>query len=227
MDTPGSESPLRSPLCDSRREELASSMTHAAGVVLSVAALVAMLWVAGGEVVRTIAALVFGVSLVMLYLSSTLYHWVSSPRWKHFYQWLDHVCIYLLIAGSYTPLALVSLRGAWGWSLLAMIWLLAIAGVLVKSLSKGRRDHWISTALYVLMGWLALTVIGPMLRALPLAGVLWLVAGGLSYTLGVVFFLWRRLPYHHAIWHLFVLGGSACHVAAALFHILPVGARGI
>jgi hemolysin III len=211
--------PHRSQLCDSHREEVASLLTHALGVLLSIVALIVMLVLAGTEPLKLVSAAVFGVSLVLLYTSSTLYHFFTSPRWKARFQVLDHACIYLLIAGSYTPFTLITLRGAWGWSLFAAVWILAIAGVLIKTLGKGKKDHWISTALYLVMGWLILLAFAPLLRAMPLAGVLWLVAGGLTYSLGVVFYVWRSLPFNHAIWHLFVLGGSVCHVLAACLHV--------
>ncbi|MFD0895783.1 hemolysin III family protein [Luteolibacter ambystomatis] len=210
----------RSELCDSPREELASSITHGIGAALSVAALVGMLLVAKGEPYKLVSASVFGGTLILLYLSSTLYHCFSGPRLKALFQLFDHACIYLLIAGSYTPLTLVSLRGPWGWSLLGVVWFLALAGVIIKSVFAGQKDHWISTALYIAMGWLAVIAIGPMMKALPPGGLAWLVAGGLSYTLGTIFFAWRRLPFNHAIWHLFVLAGSACHVAAVVLYIL-------
>jgi hemolysin III len=206
-------------LCESPAEEIASVVTHGIGAVLAVAALV-YLWVAAaGDPLRNVAALIFGGSLVLLYLASTLYHAASSPRAKEVLQTLDHACIYVLIAGSYTPLALVGLRGPLGWTLLAVVWLLALAGVLVKTLGLARKNHWGSTALYVVMGWLALIAIGPIARALPVAGVVWLVAGGVLYTLGVAFFAWQRLRFNHAIWHLFVLAGSACHVITAAHYI--------
>lgn len=194
-------------------------LTHAFGVLLSVVALGVMLVLAGNEPLKLVSAAVFGLSLVLLYTSSTLYHFFTSPRWKARFQALDHACIYLLIAGSYTPFTLITLRGPWGWSLFAAVWTLAIAGVLIKTLGKGKKDHWISTALYLVMGWLILLAIAPLLRAMPVAGVLWLVAGGLAYSLGVVFYAWKRLPFNHAIWHLFVLGGSVCHVLAACLHV--------
>lgn len=198
---------------------MASLLTHALGVVFSVAALGVMLVLAGTDPLKLVSAAVFGLSLVLLYTSSTLYHFFTSPRWKARFQALDHACIYLLIAGSYTPFTLITLRGPWGWSLFAAVWTLAIAGVLIKTLGKGKKDHWISTALYLVMGWLILLAIAPLLRAMPVAGVLWLVAGGLAYSLGVVFYAWRKLPFNHAIWHLFVLGGSVCHVLAACLHV--------
>lgn len=210
----------RSPLCDTPREELASSLTHALGIFLGLGALAWMLWLARGETFRTISACVFGGSLVLLYTSSTLYHTFSHPRLKAFFQALDHACIYLLIAGSYTPLSLVTLRGPWGWSLFGIVWFLALAGVLIKAFIREKRDHWISTALYLAMGWLVVFALGPVMRALPPGGFSWLVAGGVSYTFGVVFFAWKRLPFNHAIWHLFVLGGSACHVIAVALYIL-------
>jgi hemolysin III len=210
----------RSPLCDSHREEVASLVTHAVGVVFGVVALAVMLMLAGDGGLKMVCAAVFGISLVLLYGSSALYHFFTSPRWKARLQTLDHVCIYLLIAGSYTPFALITLRGGWGWSLFAAVWTMALAGVLLKTLGKGRKDHWLSTALYLLMGWLVLVVIVPLARNLPAAGIAWLAAGGLSYTAGVIFFAWHRLPFNHAIWHLFVLGGSVCHVLAVCLFVL-------
>jgi len=210
----------RSPLCGSHREEMASSVTHALGLVFSVGALIAMLLVAGTDGFRLVSAVVFGISLVMLYLSSTLYHLFTEHRVKAFFQVLDHVCIYLLIAGSYTPLTLVTLKGPWGWTLFGIVWLLAGVGVFLKTGLRGRKDRWWSTALYLGMGWLVVLAFGPMVRLLPSEGVAWLVAGGLCYTVGVVFFIWQRLPYHHAIWHLFVLAGSVCHVLATCLYIL-------
>lgn len=195
-------------------------VTHALGAAFSVAALVLMVLSAGDDAFRLVAASVFGTTLVLLYTSSTIYHALSSPRLKNFFQILDHSCIYLLIAGSYTPLALVSLRGPWGWSLFGAVWFLAIVGVILKSVLRKNREAWWSTALYVAMGWLVVFAAGPLVRSLPPAGLAWLVAGGLFYTLGVIFFAWRRLRFNHAIWHLFVLAGSACHVVATIGYIL-------
>jgi len=209
----------RSHLCDSHREEVASLLTHSVGVVFSIAALAVMLVLAAGDALKTVSAAVFGLSLILLYGSSTLYHFFTSPGWKARFQSLDHACIYLLIAGSYTPFTLITLRGPWGWSLFGAVWAMAIGGVLMKTLWKGRKDHWLSTALYLLMGWLIVLAFGPLMREMPFAGIGWLAAGGLAYTLGVVFFAWHRLPFNHAIWHLFVLGGSVCHVLAACLFV--------
>ena len=172
-----------------------------------------------GDPLKTVSAVIFGMSLVVLYSSSTLYHFSTTSRWKARFQTLDHICIYLLIAGSYTPFTLITLQGPWGWSLFAAVWSMAIGGVLVKTLWKGKKDHWFSTALYLLMGWLIVLAARPLLHGMPAAGVGWLAAGGLAYTLGVVFFAWQRLPFNHAIWHLFVLGGSVCHVLAACLFV--------
>lgn len=202
-------------MCDSHREEVASLLTHALGVVIAVIALVVMLVLAAGDTLKVVSAAVFGSSLVLLYSSSTLYHFFTSPRWKARFQTLDHICIYLLIAGSYTPFTLVTLKGPWGWSLFGAVWAMALGGVFMKTLWKGRKDHWISTALYLLMGWLIVIALGPLWRNLEGGGMALIVSGGLAYTLGVVFFAWHRLPFNHAIWHLFVLGGSVCHVLAA------------
>ncbi|MEO5713394.1 MAG: hemolysin III family protein [Luteolibacter sp.] len=215
------ENSHRSPLCDSHREEVASLVTHGIGVVLSIAALVIMIVLSDGELLKIASAVVFGVSLILLYASSTLYHFFTSPRWKAHFQALDHACIYLLIAGSYTPITLVTLRGASGWWLFGVVWTLAIVGVLVKTLRKGKKDHWISTALYLAMGWLILFALKPLIRELPAAGVWLLVAGGFTYSFGIVFYAWHKLPFNHAIWHLFVMGGSVCHVLAVMLYVLP------
>ena len=213
------EAPDRSHLCDTHREEIASLITHAAGILFSITALVVMLIHSFGSLIESISAAVFGMSLVVLYTSSTLYHISTTHRWKSRFQTLDHICIYLLIAGSYTPFTLIPLKGPWGWSLFAAVWTMAIGGVLMKTLWKGKKDHWFSTALYLLMGWLILLAIRPLWISLPTAGFVWLVAGGLAYTLGVIFFVWHRLPYNHAIWHLFVLTGSICHVLAVCLFV--------
>lgn len=215
-----SETLHRSTLCDSHREEVASLLTHALGVVLSVVGLSLMLWLSDGDVLKMLASAVFGVSLILLYTSSTLYHFFTSPQWKALFQKLDHACIYLLIAGSYTPVTLITLRGAAGWSLFGIVWALALIGVTIKLFWSGKKDHWISTTLYLAMGWLILFAIKPLNQALPSAGVWLLVAGGFSYSFGIVFYAWHKLPFNHAIWHLFVLGGSVCHLLAVILHVI-------
>lgn len=195
-------------------------ITHLIGTAFAIAALVAMLIIAHGNPLKSVAAAVFGSTLVLLYASSTVYHSCHSPRLKSFLQILDHASIYLLIAGSYTPICLITLRGPWGWTLFGIVWSLAIAGVVLKSVIRSNRESWWSTGLYILMGWLAVFAIRPLIAALPTAGIAWLVAGGLCYTLGVIFFAWKKLPFNHAIWHLWVIAGSACHVVTTACYIL-------
>ena len=194
-------------------------ITHALGATLSIMALVWMIIISQGDPWKVTSAAIFGSSLFILYMSSTLYHSFGGLRVKSFFQILDHSAIYLLIAGTYTPLALITLRGPWGWSLFGIVWAMAIGGILVKALMKNNREHWLSTALYIAMGWLAVIAIKPMYQGLPLGGLILLIAGGLSYTGGVVFFIWRKLMFNHAIWHLFVIGGSACHALAVILYI--------
>lgn len=210
----------RSHLCDSHHEEVASLVTHALGILFSVAALVVMVAISAGDPLRVVSASVFGTSLVLLYTSSTFYHFITSPVWKARLQTLDHLCIYLLIAGSYTPFTLITLRGAWGWTIFGLVWGLAVVGMLFTALRRGRKDGWFSTALYLLMGWLIVIALGPLIRNLDPGGMALVAAGGLAYTAGVVFFAWNKLPFNHAIWHLFVLGGSVCHVLAASLFVL-------
>ncbi|MGJ8724741.1 MAG: PAQR family membrane homeostasis protein TrhA [Roseibacillus sp.] len=209
----------RSPLCDSPREELASAITHGIGVVASITCLVFMCIVAK-DAWAMVSGVVFGTSMIVLYLSSTLYHSFTGHKIKELFQIFDHSAIYLLIAGSYTPLTLVAIRGPLGWTIFGVIWFLAIGGILTKALMRGNREHWASTALYVVMGWLIVSILPSIIKELPPAGLWLLVAGGLSYTFGVIFFAWQKLPYNHAIWHLFVLAGSTCHALAVVLFIL-------
>ncbi len=203
-------------------EELANSLTHGLGLLLAVAALSVLVTFASlnGEPYRIVACSVYGASLVILYLASTLYHAVRAPRAKRMLRIFDHAAIYLLIAGTYTPFTLVSLRGGWGWTLFGLVWGLGMTGVLLKLVFHTRFEV-LSTLAYVAMGWVVLVAIKPVAAALPASGIAWLVAGGLAYTLGVIFYAWER-PYHHAIWHLFVLAGSAFHFVAVLRYVVPL-----
>jgi hemolysin III len=151
---------------------------------------------------------------------STLYHALRGPRVKRVFHILDHSAIYLLIAGTYTPFCLTTLRGAWGWSLFGVVWGLAALGVAFKSVYTGRFE-FLSTGVYLGMSWMVMVAALPLWRALSRPGLVWLLAGGACYTLGVVFYAWHRLKFHHAIWHLFVLAGSLCHVVAVLGYVLP------
>jgi hemolysin III len=201
----------------SRQEELLNALTHGSGLGASLVGFPLLILVArqSGDPILILGCATFAVTLVLLYAASTVYHALPVSPAKQTLRLLDHIAIYLLIAGTYTPFALGVLRGPWGWTLLALIWALAALGILSK-IYLGHRYPKISTAMYLGMGWLAIFAIRPLAAALPPAGLTWLVAGGLCYTLGVVFYVqdWRR--YRHTVWHLFVLTGSAFHYAAVL-----------
>ncbi len=203
-----------------RTEEFFNSLTHGIGAGLAIAALVVLV-VLSSDVWRVVSFSVYGACLVALYLASTFYHAFSSPELKRVFRILDHSAIFLLIAGSYTPITLVAMKGAWGWTLFGLIWGFALVG-LVLELFFIDRVRWLALVTYVGMGWLVVIAIKPLLHALPAGALWWLAAGGVFYTGGIVFYLWKRLPFNHAIWHLFVLGGSACHFFCFLFYILPV-----
>jgi hemolysin III len=198
-----------------RREELANALTHGVGLAASLvgAAVLVLLAVTSADLWRIVSTAIFGTTLVTLYVASTLYHAVRSRDLKARLKVLDHCAIHLLIAGSYTPFALVGLRGGLGWSLFGVIWALAVAGIVFKLFFTGR-FRLLSTAIYLGMGWLAILAIGPMIRSLDPATLGWIVAGGVFYTAGTWFYHSRRIPFSHAIWHLFVVGGSGCHVLA-------------
>lgn len=199
-------------------EELANSISHGLGLLLAIAGLPLLVLDAlrRGGGLPVLGAAVFGTSAILLYLASTLYHAIPHARAKALLRRLDHAAIYLLIAGTYTPIALGVLRGSGGWALLGVIWTLAVAGVIFKILA-GARFRRLSTVLYVAMGWLALVAIGPLWRHMAPGGLAWLFAGGAAYTLGVVFYLLHeKLRYSHFTWHLFVLAGTGCHFLTVL-----------
>ena len=200
-------------------ERLANSLSHGVGFMFALAATPILIIGAAnrGSAADVVGSSVFAATLVVLYLASTWYHAVPAGRLKDRLHRLDHAAIYLLIAGTYTPFTLGVLGGAWGWILFGIVWGAAAIGVSEKLISGIRYPH-LSTALYLLMGWSVLIVIRPLVLNMPLHGLGWLVAGGLSYTAGVVFYTARRLPYHHFIWHLFVLAGSTCHFFAVLWY---------
>lgn len=203
-------------------EERVNTATHAAGLVLSVAGLVLLIVfsVLRGTIWHVTACAIFGAALVLAYTSSTLYHAVRSPELKLLLRKFDHAAIFLLIAGTYTPFLLVSLRGPWGWSLFGVIWGLALAGMVLKFWCAGR-FRVLSTLIYIIMGWMIIIAFAPLTRTIQSGGMWLLVAGGLCYTGGTVFYLWRRLPFHHGVWHLFVLGGSICHFFAVFEYVVP------
>ena len=198
-----------------RAEELANTLTHGIGIAGGVAACATLVTLSAlkGTAWHIVSSAVFGATLILLYTASTLYHSVKAERAKARLRVLDHCAIYLLIAGTYTPFTLVGLRGGWGWSLFGVVWGLAVAGVVFKLFFTGRFVR-LSTAIYLAMGWLVLIAVVPMVQRLSPLTLVWLVAGGLAYTAGTVFYLNRRMPFAHAVWHLFVLGGSVCHAVA-------------
>ena len=200
--------PMHSP--SEAREELANALTHGAALLASTAGATLLIVLASfrGDVWSIVGSAVFGGTLVLLYIASTLFHTARTPRVKARLQVFDHCAIYLLIAGTYTPFTLLGLRGGWGWSLLGVAWGLAAAGVVFKLFFTGRFPR-LSTALYLGMGWMSIVAAKPMIERFPVETLAWIVAGGLAYTGGTYFYHSRRIPYAHAIWHLFVIAGSA------------------
>src|SRR3954470_2491193 len=200
-------------------EEIANSVSHGVGAVAALAATPVLVLGAArrGGAIAIVGASIFAGSAVVLYLASTLYHALPRNRAKRVFQVIDHSAIFLLIAGTYTPFALGALRGRLGWTLFGVVWGLAALGITLKSVA-GIRYPWLSTTLYLGMGWLALIAIRPLWIHVPLAGWLWLIAGGLAYTAGIAFYAAERLRYGHFVWHLFVLLGTVCHFFAVLWY---------
>lgn len=204
------------------REELINSLTHGLGMVLSAAGVAVLVTLATlrGDGWHVFGTAVFGGALLLLYTASTLYHSSRTVRVKRILRKFDHAAIFLVIAGTYTPFLLVNLRGPWGWTLFGVIWVFALIGIVLKFRFAGQYDL-LSTGVYLGMGWLVLLAVRPLLAALPPIGFQLLLAGGLLYTGGTVFYLWEKLRYHHAVWHIFVLGGSICHFLAVLHAVVP------
>jgi hemolysin III len=204
------------------REEIANAVTHGIGALASAAAGAVLVTLATlhGTRMQMVSALVFGSSLLLLYTASTLYHAIPSLTVKRRLKVFDHCAIYLLIAGTYTPFALIGLRGPVGWWLFGIVWGLAAVGVTFKLFFTGRFKLF-STLVYIGMGWMAIFAIKPMMSSIPLPSLMWLLAGGVAYTAGTVFYHNERLRYSHAVWHLFVLMGSACHYIAVISQVVP------
>ncbi|MEP7097006.1 MAG: hemolysin III family protein [Dokdonella sp.] len=207
------------------REEFASSLIHAIGIVLGVVGLVILTTVAarGHDALRTISVCIYGATLIALYVASTLYHGIAHPPAKPLLRVLDHSAIFLLIAGTYTPFTLITLQGVWGWSLFAVVWVLAFAGIALEV--RRVRSRPLMAALYVGMGWVGLVAIKPLVAALPAEGLWLMFGGGAAYTLGVPFYLWKKLPFNHALWHVFVLLGSVLQFFAVWLYVLPGASR--
>jgi hemolysin III len=205
-------------------EEIANVVTHGIGVALSGAAIALLLVFASrhGTAMHVVASAIYGATLLTLYTASTVYHSVSigSARAKHVAKIVDHSSIYLLIAGTYTPFTLVTLRGPWGWSLFGVVWGLAVVGGALEAFWV-YRPRYVSTLVYLAMGWLVVVAVRPLLRTLPAGGLWLLLSGGLAYSLGTIFYLTKRIRYMHAVWHGFVLAGSVLHFLSVLWYVLP------
>lgn len=207
---------------DRKSEEFWNVITHGTGALLSFVALGVLIVfsVFKGTMIHFIASLIFGLSLVLLYSASTLYHAAYTLKWKRIFQKADHICIYILIAGTYTPIALLGLKGVWGWAVFGCIWAFALAGFIFK-FSPLQRSEKLSLTLYALMGWLIITVIKPLIENVAPEALFYLLGGGLCYTFGIYFFVKEKIPYNHTIWHLFVLSGSALHFFGIFFYLIP------
>lgn len=202
-------------------EEIVNSITHGIGAMLSVAALVILVVVAArhGNAWHVVSFSIFGATLVLLYTFSTLYHSFTNIRVKNIFARFDHAAIFALIAGTYTPFLLTTIRGPLGWSFFGVIWAVAIAGIVIRTVYL-HRFRRLMVAIYLMMGWMFVFMLNSMIKNLPDVSLIFLLAGGLSYTIGVIFYAWRKLPFGHGIWHLFVLGGSICHFFAVLYSLI-------
>lgn len=206
----------------SRKEEIANAITHGIGAVFSIAALTLLVVFASlnGSAVHVVSTTIFGSTMLLLYLSSTLVHSFPEGKVKDLFEIFDHTSIYLFIAGTYTPFTLTILEGPLGWTLFGIVWGIALAGTLFKAFFT-KKFVYLSTIFYIAMGWIIVIAWKPLAAALPLGGILLLIAGGLAYTLGTIFYVWRGFKYHHMVWHLFVLVGSVCHFLTILFYVVP------
>jgi hemolysin III len=207
-----------------RREEIANAITHGIGAALSVAALVLLIVFSSlkGTAWHVVSFTIYGSTMLLLYLSSTLVHGLRDGKAKDFFEFMDHSSIYLYIAGTYTPFLLVAIRGTLGWSLFGIVWGTALFGVIFKAFFV-KKFLFLSTIFYIAMGWLIVIAWNPLTAVVAPQGMTLLAVGGVLYTLGTIFYVWRGFPYHHAIWHLFVLAGSILHFFAILIYLLPIG----
>jgi hemolysin III len=202
-------------------EEISHAITHGVGLLLSIAGLAILIGFAAAHnsALAITCSAIFGATLIILYGASTLYHAVTHEKIKNIFQQFDHASIYLLIAGTYTPITLVALGGVWGWTIFSIIWGCALLGITLELAFPGRFKK-IAIALYLLMGWMIVIAINPLIDNIENGGLWLLLAGGLSYSVGVIFYLWKSLPFNHAIWHLFVLGGSITHYLMVLLYVI-------
>lgn len=203
------------------REEIANAVIHGIGALLSIVALVLLVVFSAinKQPWSIFSSIIYGSSLIILYSASTLYHSFQNKKVKELFEIFDHSAIYILIAGTYTPFALITLNGRLGWILFSVVWILAAIGILFKIFFV-KKFMILSTLLYIAMGWLVVFAMGPLVENLDFWGLFWLVIGGVLYTLGTIFYIWRKIPYHHAIWHLIVLAGSICHFFSVFFYVI-------
>ncbi|WP_404452439.1 hemolysin III family protein [Virgibacillus necropolis] len=204
-----------------KKEELSHAITHGIGALLSVVALVLLIVYStlNGDPLQIVSVTVFGSSMLFMYVCSTIVHSLPEGKWKNIFQIFDHSSIYLFIAGTYTPLLLVVLRGEIGWLLFGIVWGIALVGVIFK-LFFVEKFVVMSTLMYILMGWIIVFAWGPLTNAFDENGLLLLIIGGVFYTLGAIFYVWRGFPYHHAVWHLFVLAGSTFHFLSIFYYVI-------
>ncbi|WP_102349801.1 PAQR family membrane homeostasis protein TrhA [Bacillus sp. Marseille-P3661] len=207
----------------SKHEEIVNSITHGIGALLSIAALVLLIVFSysQGTLLHVISFSIFGSTMLLLYVSSTLVHSFPPGKAKDIFEIMDHASIYLFIAGTYTPFLFIVIKGWLGWTLFGVIWGMAILGVVFKIFFV-KRFLYLSTVIYLLMGWLIVFAWKPLVSILPTGGVIWLVLGGILYSIGTIFYMWRGFKFHHAVWHLFVLAGSIAHFFAILLYVLPI-----
>lgn len=202
-------------------EEIVNAILHGIGAGLSIAALVVLIIFANiyGDTWHIVSFSIYGATLIILYLASTVYHSLPKGKWKNVLHVIDHSSIFLLIAGTYTPITLTAMRGPWGWSIFGVVWGIAFLGIILKVFWMDKLK-FLSVGLYVIMGWIIVIAIKPLLNSLETISLIFLLAGGILYTVGIIFYIWRRLKYSHGIWHLFVLAGSICHFFT-VFYLLP------
>ncbi|WP_407408356.1 hemolysin III family protein [Peribacillus sp.] len=206
-----------------KKEEVFNAITHGIGVLLSIAALVLLIIFSAhqGSASLIVISIIYGVSMLLLYVASTLVHSFPEGKLKDLFEIFDHSAIYIFIAGTYTPIMLLVIQGALGWTLLGVVWGVAVVGVIFKAFFV-KKFLYLSTILYIAMGWMIVLAWGPLTNTMPAAGIQLLIAGGLLYTFGAIFYVWRGFPFHHAVWHLFVLAGSVAHFFVVLLYIIPL-----
>lgn len=204
------------------KEEIFHAIAHGIGLLFAIAGLIALIIFSAmrGNMWHVVSTSIYGGTLVILYLNSTLYHSLAKSRAEKVFRILDHSSIYLLIAGTYTPFALITIKGTWGWTVFGIVWGLAVLGIVFKALTAGRFKAF-STILYLIMGWLIVIVLGRIINNLERGGIILLFTGGAFYSLGTVFYMLKKVPYFHLIWHIFVLCGSIAHFFAVLFYVIP------